>query len=303
MTTKSSRREPRNPTDKEQELAYSARFLARRRQAQEVKESTAPYSGRSKESLTGRYLRGAPHPSLNSEKQRERIRTRRNRVSDLPRLSKKAERQLEASYQHLSPVRGEIASLKKDTKTIYITSCFDAEGKTTAAIHTAFALSLSGDSNVLLIDGNIESPQIHRMFGTELSPGLTDVFFSDLSFEDVLAPTQYQGLSIITAGRIPSDTLLPLAKYGFKAKLDEMCSQFDYIIFDGNSMLASSEAATIAVDFDAVILVVACEQTKWEVVQMVQRKIEQTGANLLGIILNKRNFYIPDSVYRRLSKG
>ena len=301
MTINSSGRVPRNATKKELELSYSAKFMAKRRQAQE-ESATPPNPKPSKNSARERYLKENPNPAFDSEKQTQRIQRRKNRRNELPKLSKRAERQLEASFQHLSTVQGDMVSLSKDAKTIYITSCFDAEGKTTTAIHTAFALSLYGGANVLLIDGNLQSPQIHRMFSMELSPGLIDIFYSDVSFERVLVPTQYKGLSIITAGSVTSDTPLSFTKEKFKTKLEEMRSQFDYIIFDGNSILTSSEAATIAVDFDAVILVVACEQTKWEVVQMVQEKIEKAGASVLGVVLNKRRFYIPDSIYRRLGK-
>jgi Mrp family chromosome partitioning ATPase len=288
MTINFSGRVPRNPSNKELELPYSAKFMAKRRQAQE--ERAIPLGPEpSKNSARERYLKENSNPAFDSEKQTQKIQIRKNRANDLPKLSKRAERQLEASFQHLSTVQGDMVSLSKDAKTIYITSCFDAEGKTTTAIHTAFALSVYGGANVLLIDGNLQSPQIHRMFSMELSPGLIDIFYSNVSFEKVLVPTRYKGLSIITAGSVTSDTPIPFTKEGFKTKLEEMCSQFDYIIFDGNSILASSEAATIAVDFDAAMLVVACEQTKWEVVQMVQEKIE-------------RRFYIPDSIYRRLAK-
>jgi capsular exopolysaccharide synthesis family protein len=301
MTINSSGRVPRNPSKKELELPYSAKFMAKRRQAQEER-ATPPGRELSKKSLNESYLKGNPHSSFDGENQTERIQIRKNRTNDLPKLSKRAERQLEASFQHLSTVQGDMVSLSKDEKTIYITSCFDAEGKTTTAIHTAFALSVYGGANVLLIDGNLQSPQIHRMFSMELSPGLVDIFYSNVSFEKVLVLTRYKGLSIITAGSVPSDTLISFTKEGLKTKLAKMRSQFDYIIFDGNSILTSSEAATIAVDFDAVMLVVACEQTKWEVVQMAQEKIEKAGANVLGVVLNKRRFYIPDSIYRGLAK-
>ncbi len=301
MSTNSSGRAIRNPDYKGQEFSYSAKFMAKRRQAQEER-AAPPGPEPSQKSLNAGYIKGNPYPSFDGERQTERIRMRKNQTKDLPKLSKKAERQLEASFHHLSTVQGDMVSLSKDAKTIYITSCFDAEGKTTTAIHTAFALAVYGSANVLLIDGNLQSPQIHRMFSMELSPGLVDIFYSNVSFEKVLVPTQYKDLSIITAGRAPSDLAISLAKEGLKNKLAKMRSQFDYIIFDGNSILTSSEAATIAVDFDAVMLVVACEQTKWEVVQMVQEKIEKAGGKILGVVLNKRRFYIPDSIYRGLAK-
>jgi len=48
--------------------------------------------------------------------------------------------------------------------------------------------------------------------------------------------------------------------------------------------------------------VVECEKTKWEVVQLAQGKLKQAGVQHIGVVLNKRKYYLPSSVYRLLSK-
>ena len=51
---------------------------------------------------------------------------------------------------------------------------------------------------------------------------------------------------------------------------------------------------------DGVILVVEAEKTRWQVALNVKEKILQHGGNLLGVVFNKRQFYIPNFIYKYL---
>jgi len=73
-----------------------------------------------------------------------------------------------------------------------------------------------------------------------------------------------------------------------------------FVIVDGSSVLGSSDVSLIADSFDAVAIVVQCEKTKWEVLQMTAKKIETSGGNLLGVILNSRKYYIPKFLYGKI---
>ncbi len=51
---------------------------------------------------------------------------------------------------------------------------------------------------------------------------------------------------------------------------------------------------------DGVILVVEAEKTKWRTARHVREQIERVGGNILGIVFNKRRYYIPQSIYKYL---
>jgi Mrp family chromosome partitioning ATPase len=51
---------------------------------------------------------------------------------------------------------------------------------------------------------------------------------------------------------------------------------------------------------DAVILVIEAEKTRWEVARKAKEELEKAGATILGAVLNKRKYYIPRSIYRRM---
>ena len=57
---------------------------------------------------------------------------------------------------------------------------------------------------------------------------------------------------------------------------------------------------TLARLADEVILVVEAERERMEVIKSTQEILAEAKANLTGIILNKRNFYIPKWLYKTL---
>ena len=67
---------------------------------------------------------------------------------------------------------------------IGVTSCYAGEGVTTLASQLALAAA-AGGRRVLLADVNLDSPGLHRVFRTDLSPGLVDACDGDPSLERV----------------------------------------------------------------------------------------------------------------------
>jgi Mrp family chromosome partitioning ATPase len=74
---------------------------------------------------------------------------------------------------------------------------------------------------------------------------------------------------------------------------------FDYVLIDCPSVV-SSEAATLAPLVDGVSVVVKAAQTRRGQIQRCQQMIENAGGNFLGFILNKRQYAVPNWLYRRL---
>jgi len=56
----------------------------------------------------------------------------------------------------------------------------------------------------------------------------------------------------------------------------------------------------LAGQVDGVVLVAECEQTKWEILALCKEKLGRLGGQVLGVILNKRQFYIPGALYGKV---
>lgn len=75
---------------------------------------------------------------------------------------------------------------------------------------------------------------------------------------------------------------------------------FDYILLDCPALSVSDEATFLAPETDGVMIVVEADATKREQIQNAKQTIERADGNLLGFILNKRQYTVPGWIYNRL---
>jgi Mrp family chromosome partitioning ATPase len=75
---------------------------------------------------------------------------------------------------------------------------------------------------------------------------------------------------------------------------------FDYILLDCPAMSISDDVTFLLPETDGVMVVVEADQTKKEQIQNTQQTIERAEGNLLGFILNKRQYTVPGWIYNRL---
>lgn len=220
-------------------------------------------------------------------------------------LSPATYRQLDQNADQLSLIEGNLVSAAQtEVSTVYVTSCFRGEGKTTAALSTAYGLSAISQARVLLVDGGNTSARLHSMLAIQPYPGLTEAIEGRVQLSDALHPvTGLPGLHVLTCGAVSHAILSEAQRVErIKAFLDTVKPHYDFIVVDGSSTFASSDPTRLASCFDGVMFVVACERTKWEVVQGAVEKIRSGGGRVLGGVLNRRRFYIPRIVYQWISR-
>ncbi len=207
---------------------------------------------------------------------------------------------LERAHDELLAIKGNLLSSAKgkSIKTILITSSKPSEGKTVSAINLALGLCKT-DAKVALLDGNLLHPCLHKMFNVSNTPGLSEFFTSNNEFSDeVLMETEYERLFVMPCG-IPAEHSVDIFRTEtFGSRLDSISQNLDYVILDGPSILSSSDVQLIANRFDGIILVVECEKTKWEVVKQAKVKLNNVGGDILGVVMNKRRYYIPGRLYK-----
>lgn len=81
------------------------------------------------------------------------------------------------------------------------------------------------------------------------------------------------------------------------AKLRE---RFDLILIDSSSDANISESISISPHVDGVILVIESEKTRRKIVERLKKQIIANGGTIIGIIINKRRYYIPEFLYKML---
>ncbi|MDR3570202.1 MAG: CpsD/CapB family tyrosine-protein kinase [Syntrophobacteraceae bacterium] len=88
----------------------------------------------------------------------------------------------------------------------------------------------------------------------------------------------------------------------FNSKFENMCQGFrggfDWVLIDSAPLVLSPDGLAIASKVDGIVLVVEAEKTRWQAVRTMRDSITRVGGNILGVVLNKRHYYIPESIYK-----
>lgn len=178
------------------------------------------------------------------------------------------------------------SSLDNPMKTIVITSAGPGEGKTTTIINLGITMAQSG-LRVLLIDGDLRKPQIHRTFEIFNKPGLTDVLVNELNCKEGISSTYIERLEILAAGTIPPNPSELLASDRMKQFLGEIREDYDFVLIDTSPAAVVTDASILSAVADGTILVCASGGVSVGGARRAKELLENVNANIIGIILNK----------------
>ncbi len=184
-------------------------------------------------------------------------------------------------------------------KTILFTSTVHGDGCTTTAASFANTLAQNCRLNVLLIDANLRSPKLHEVFNIPYNQGLADL----LTIEEGMSLFKKVGhgnLYLIPCGKENSGPLTIFESARFEKTLKLMREKFDYVILDAPPVNSYAETKVMGKIVDGVILVINSGNTRKQVAIKAKQELEDAGAKVLGVILNRRKHYIPKWIYQKL---
>ncbi|OPY80549.1 MAG: Tyrosine-protein kinase YwqD [Syntrophorhabdus sp. PtaU1.Bin153] len=183
-----------------------------------------------------------------------------------------------------------------DHRSILFVGSKSNEGTSTIARQLAKAVSLGMEKKVLLIDLDRSRPDLHVY--ADLKP--VEDGGSENSTETALCQIEESSLFVMPLFQRTMMTPRTLDSAKENAFWEPLRERFDLIIVDAPPATTFPDSLAVASQVDGVILVVEAEKTRWRVALNVREKIETHGGNVLGMVFNKRKFYIPDFIYRHL---
>lgn len=188
----------------------------------------------------------------------------------------------------------------KPSRTILFVSARPGEGASTLVRELATLASGEFAQKVALIDVGRGAGGHHERFGVKPAAGFDDVVSGGLQLDEVLQEVNGSGLFLgcLTASDVSSSMVLADPK--FEGIVKALREKFSLVLFDAPPLAESSDALIVASASDGVIMVIEAEKTRWQVAESVRERIAMQGANILGVILNRRRFHIPQFIYRRL---
>lgn len=166
-----------------------------------------------------------------------------------------------------------------------ITSCVAGEGKSITILNLAISFAQTGQK-VLLIDGDMRRPSLAKLLIEKPAPGLSNYLAGLNSENDVIRKEVYSNLDIILSGEIPPNPSELLGSDNMQKLLDTMSKRYDYILVDLPPVGVVADACVIANSLDGVLFLVRQNSTERDAVANGVKKLELSGAKLLGFVLN-----------------
>jgi capsular exopolysaccharide synthesis family protein len=172
-------------------------------------------------------------------------------------------------------------------RVIAVTSPRQGDGKTVTTLNLAIAMARD-DRRVAVVDGDERMRGLTRLAEVPDEPGLSDLG-GDLPVAQACRALDLdgtEGLDVIPAGAILDDPASFFRTGRFRGAVGRLRGHADVVIVDSPPLLAVSDAAAIAAQADAVVLIVG-RGTPLRVLAEVRHRLEFVGTPLLGYVFNK----------------
>jgi Mrp family chromosome partitioning ATPase/uncharacterized protein involved in exopolysaccharide biosynthesis len=196
----------------------------------------------------------------------------------------------------------QFARMERSGKVLVVSSPTLQEGKTTTIVNLALTMAQSGQKT-LLVGANMRRPSIHRFFGIEREPGLSnilvgsaqwrdcvrtvaDILMGRFEMEDIMAAPGLDNLHIIEAGPVPANPSELLSTPAMTGFLHSVRDVYDVVLVDTPPILPVTDSAIVASQADGVVLVYQAGKVGRLVLKRAKVHVENVGGKVWGVVLN-----------------
>lgn len=189
--------------------------------------------------------------------------------------------------EELKTLRTNLLFCGVDKKVIVVTSTIPREGKTETSMNLARSLAKL-NKKVLLIDLDLrKSVMITRYEMENVKYGMSHFLSGQCQLADVICATNVSKLHVAIAGPTTPNPTELLSGERFHKMIESLKDVYDYIILDTAPLGLVIDGAIVAKECDGAVIVVEAGKVKYRQIQDVKKKIEGSGCNILGVVLNK----------------
>jgi Mrp family chromosome partitioning ATPase len=212
------------------------------------------------------------------------------------------QRLLELEFGRLSSAVQSCFPKAKTGKVLLVVGCVEREGATYVATNLARVLARTTGEPTLCLDANFHDASLTRASSQD-GLGLADIYENGRARDvaPMLRNGDVKNLYVLGTGRA---RVVPGALFDspeFDSLLTSFRRTFRFVVVDGAPLLKHPDSIHLAARSDGVLFVVRYKHLKREVIRKGVEMIESVNAPILGAVLNRRKFAIPDLIHKLIS--
>jgi protein-tyrosine kinase len=173
----------------------------------------------------------------------------------------------------------------KNVRSILITSPAKGDGKSLTAANLALTMAQEFQQRILVVDGDLRRPALHRLFGLADGPGLADALMNIAELDRALVSLPEYHVTVLPAGVPPSHPAELLGSSTMRRVLDTLRTRFDRILIDMPPVAPLADVHILAPMVDGLLMIVRAGITPKPAIERALSGLDQS--KVLGLVLNE----------------
>lgn len=173
---------------------------------------------------------------------------------------------------------------QRTNRSLAVISAERNEGRSYVAANLAIAFAQVGE-RTLLIDGDMRSPRLHRMFKLDNERGLSRLLAGRVDDRVVNFIPGLPGLGVLTAGPLPPNAMELLSSHGFEDILAKSMASFDVVIIDTPPLSSGPDAQLLGRVAGGALAVARAHHTRNSQFRKMINEMTTTGTHVVGSVL------------------
>jgi capsular exopolysaccharide synthesis family protein len=208
----------------------------------------------------------------------------------------------DAFWRELGMMRNLIEShlASKQSRSLLVTSAAAGEGVSSVTANFGRILADDPAVNVLVVDANPDAPVQHELFGVENERGFLELARGEIKSDEAVRVTARKNLCVIPSGNATGGVFQLAGAERVPGILTALQAHFQYLLLDAPPVLSHPETTVLGSHVDGVLLVVRALNTRREAAARARDALTKSGCNVIGIVLNRYKYSIPEFIYRRV---
>jgi Mrp family chromosome partitioning ATPase len=174
------------------------------------------------------------------------------------------------------------------------------DGCSRICAHAAATVASRARGAVCVVDANLTRPSLHRYFGVENPFGLRQMLVDSAPIRSLTQQIGDHNLWLLSAGSPLDGESARAASDKLRARMDDLRREFEYVLIDTPPVNLYADCIALGHVSDGIVLVLGSNSTRREAARRAKENLSAAKVRVLGAVLNKRTFPIPDILYRRL---
>jgi capsular exopolysaccharide synthesis family protein len=174
-------------------------------------------------------------------------------------------------------------------RSLLVTSSEPSEGKSTTSFKLGQDFAALG-ARVLIVDGDLRKPNLHRLFGLDNTIGLSNLLTNTVRKEDlasIFRTTKYPNVTVLTSGTIPPNPADLLSSPKMALIITNLSKRFDLVIIDAPPIVGLSDAPILSRLAEGTLMVISTNQVTRKSAKTALKRLRAAGANVVGAAMSK----------------